>query len=74
MRASRALIVAGAAMAMLLAGSGGASAVGVEYGVTSGNGSILGGNQVIAPISILITVCGNAVAVLGISGSGCLKG
>jgi hypothetical protein len=41
---------------------------------TSGNGSILGGTQVIAPISIPIDVCGNAVAVIGIAGAGCKGG
>ncbi|GAA2134281.1 chaplin family protein [Actinomadura napierensis] len=41
---------------------------------TSGNGSILGGNQVNAPISIPIDVCGNAVAVIGIAGAGCKGG
>jgi hypothetical protein len=37
---------------------------------TSGNFSILGGNQVIAPISAAVDVCGNAIAVIGIAGSG----
>ncbi len=32
---------------------------------TSGNESILGGNQVFAPVSVPVNVCGNAVAVLG---------
>jgi hypothetical protein len=38
---------------------------------TSGKHSVLGGNQVIIPISIPIVVCGNAVAVLGNAGAGC---
>lgn len=43
--------------------------------VTSGDGSILGGNQVFIPINIPVDVCGNAVAVLGIAGSaGCQGG
>ncbi|MBO2460386.1 chaplin family protein [Actinomadura violacea] len=41
---------------------------------TSGNFSILGGNQINAPISIPIDVCGNAVAVIGIAGAGCKGG
>ncbi len=42
--------------------------------ITSGNGSILGGNQIFVPINIPIDVCGNAVAVLGIAGAGCHGG
>ncbi|MEU8108409.1 chaplin family protein [Nonomuraea muscovyensis] len=41
---------------------------------TSGHGSILGGNQVVAPITAPINVCGNAVAVLGDAAAGCLGG
>ncbi|MCP2342878.1 chaplin family protein [Actinomadura rupiterrae] len=41
---------------------------------TSGAGGVLSGNQVVAPISIPIDVCGNAVAVLGIAGAGCKGG
>ncbi|MDL4815366.1 chaplin family protein [Actinomadura opuntiae] len=42
---------------------------------TSGNMSILGGNQVYAPISVPINVCGNAIgAVLGIAQAGCKGG
>ncbi|MEV5828784.1 chaplin family protein [Spirillospora sp. NPDC052242] len=41
---------------------------------TSGNFSILGGNQVFAPISVPVNVCGNAVAVVGIAGAGCKGG
>ncbi|MWA02132.1 DUF320 domain-containing protein [Actinomadura sp. LD22] len=41
---------------------------------TSGNFSILGGNQINAPISIPVDVCGNAVAVIGIAGAGCKGG
>jgi len=38
---------------------------------TSGKHGVASGNQIFAPISIPITVCGNAVAVLGIAGAGC---
>src|ERR1700722_4239694 len=41
---------------------------------TSGNNSILGGNQVNAPISVPVNVCGNALAVLGFAGAGCEGG
>ncbi|GGV17605.1 hypothetical protein GCM10010182_43590 [Actinomadura cremea] len=41
---------------------------------TSGNFSILGGNQVYAPISIPVNVCGNSVAVLGVSQAYCKGG
>ncbi|MFC9971407.1 chaplin [Spirillospora sp. NPDC127200] len=42
--------------------------------VTDGSHGVLSGNQVVAPISIPINVCGNSVAVLGIAGSGCKGG
>ncbi|GAT69246.1 peptidase [Planomonospora sphaerica] len=41
---------------------------------TSGRGSILGGNQVVAPITAPINVCGNAVAVVGQAFAGCKGG
>ncbi|MFC4533070.1 chaplin family protein [Sphaerisporangium dianthi] len=41
---------------------------------TDGRHSVLGGNQVIAPITAPINVCGNAVAVLGDAAAGCLGG
>jgi len=41
---------------------------------TSGNGGVLSGNQVYAPISIPVDVCGNAIAILGIAGAGCQGG
>ncbi|MBP2704500.1 chaplin [Microbispora sp. RL4-1S] len=56
---------------------GGASVlggVGAGGNVTSGRHSILGGNQVVAPIIAPINVCGNAVAVLGDAAAGCLGG
>ncbi|MEN3533542.1 chaplin family protein [Microbispora sp. ZYX-F-249] len=42
--------------------------------VTSGRGSILGGNQVVAPITAPVNVCGNAVSVIGRSQAGCRGG
>ena len=41
---------------------------------TSGNSGVLSGNQVVAPISVPVNVCGNAVAVLGNAGAGCKGG
>ena len=41
---------------------------------TAGNFGALNGTQVVAPISAAVDVCGNAVAVLGIAGSGGCKG
>ncbi|MEV5327231.1 chaplin family protein [Nonomuraea sp. NPDC052634] len=41
---------------------------------TSGNGSVLGGNQVVAPISVPITICGNSVAAVGRAFAGCQGG
>ncbi|MEU5876988.1 chaplin family protein [Spirillospora sp. NPDC047279] len=38
---------------------------------TSGQNSVLGGNQVNAPVSIPVSACGNAVAVLGVAGAAC---
>ncbi|RFS82071.1 chaplin [Actinomadura spongiicola] len=41
---------------------------------TSGMFSILGGNQINAPISVPVDVCGNAIAVLGIAAAKCKGG
>ncbi|GLW66038.1 hypothetical protein Arub01_42820 [Actinomadura rubrobrunea] len=41
---------------------------------TSGRSSVLGGNQVNAPISAPVNACGTAVAILGIAGAGCTGG
>ncbi|MER6944395.1 chaplin [Nonomuraea sp. NPDC000554] len=41
---------------------------------TSGDGGVLSGNQIFAPITVPIDVCGNAVAILGIAGAGCMGG
>ncbi|GGM72380.1 hypothetical protein GCM10010106_18420 [Thermopolyspora flexuosa] len=55
---------------------GGAKVVGGGSGAggnrTSGVGSILGGNQIVAPITAPVNACGNAVAVLGDAAAGCL--
>ncbi|WP_084518137.1 chaplin family protein [Microtetraspora niveoalba] len=54
--------------------SGGGNGGGAGRNVTSGAHSILGGNQIVAPIAAPINVCGNAVAVLGDAAAGCLGG
>jgi hypothetical protein len=69
-----------AALGLAQAHCKGGAAVSPQHGVggggnrTSGRNSVLGGNQVIAPITAPINVCGNAVAVLGDAAAGCLGG
>jgi len=41
---------------------------------TSGNHSILGGNQVKVPVKVPVNVCGNSAAALGLAASGCKGG
>ncbi|TMR99094.1 chaplin family protein [Nonomuraea basaltis] len=41
---------------------------------TSGRAGVLAGNQIVAPITAPLNVCGNAVAVLGDAAAGCLGG
>jgi hypothetical protein len=43
-------------------------------GWTSGDSSILGGNQVTAPVRVPVSACGNSVALLGHALSGCAGG
>ncbi|MDN3353912.1 chaplin [Actinomadura sp. DC4] len=62
------IVAAAASGALLMAAPANA---GID---TSGDGGILSGNQIIAPVSIPVNVCGNSVAVLGISGAGCRGG
>ncbi|QKW33203.1 chaplin [Actinomadura sp. NAK00032] len=55
---------------------GGAKVIGGGRGGqnTDGSGSVLGGNQLNAPISAPVNVCGNAVAVVGNAVAGCEGG
>ncbi|GAA1264788.1 hypothetical protein Psi02_63740 [Planotetraspora silvatica] len=53
---------------------GGWGAGGAGHNVTSGRSSILGGNQIVAPITAPINACGNAIAVLGRSNANCAGG
>ncbi|MFC4118614.1 chaplin family protein [Nonomuraea zeae] len=61
------LVMAGAVAMMSLATPAHAD-------ITSGNGSILGGNQVHVPIVAPINVCGNAIPVIGVAVAGCRGG
>ncbi|GHE40232.1 hypothetical protein GCM10017673_48270 [Streptosporangium violaceochromogenes] len=54
--------------------NGGGPGSGAGGNTTSGRGSVLGGNQVVAPVTAPVNVCGNAVAVLGDAAAGCLGG
>jgi hypothetical protein len=42
--------------------------------VTSGTGSVAGGNQVSVPVKVPVDICGNSVAVLGVAGAACKGG
>jgi hypothetical protein len=71
--AKTALLAAGFAAA----GGGGLSGValaGTGGSGTSGNSSVLSNNQLLAPVSIPASVCGDAGALLGIARAGCLGG
>src|ERR1700742_1567151 len=60
--------------AFAIPGTAMASAAIIPGQSTSGNGSILGGNQVNLPVSAPIDVCGNAIGVLGNALGGCQGG
>jgi hypothetical protein len=64
----KAMVLAGAAALLALA------APAAHADITRGDGGVLSGNQVNLPINIPINVCGNAVAVVGISVAGCKGG
>ncbi|GAA3096327.1 chaplin family protein [Streptosporangium carneum] len=55
-------------------GGGHGGGRGVGGNTTSGRSSVLGGNQVLIPITAPINACGNAVAALGDAAAGCLGG
>ncbi|MCY9787366.1 DUF320 domain-containing protein [Nocardiopsis sp. EMB25] len=50
----------------------GAPAMADDNIFTSGNGSILGGNQLVADLNVPINVCGNAIGILGVAGASCV--
>src|SRR6266542_988772 len=66
-----ALSVAGRAESSCAPGGAPASGAAAGSQTTSGSHSIAGGNQVSAPVSVPVTVCGNAAAVLGRAMGGC---
>ncbi|ASU56501.1 MULTISPECIES: chaplin family protein [Nocardiopsis] len=68
-KAFAASAIAAAAAGVLFTG---APAMAVDDVSTSGNGSILGGNQLVADLDVPINVCGNAIAVLGVAGANCV--
>ncbi|NJP96162.1 DUF320 domain-containing protein [Nonomuraea sp. FMUSA5-5] len=41
---------------------------------TSGNGSVLGGNQLVVPVNVPVNACGIAVPVVGVGVAGCKGG
>ncbi|MDA0563554.1 chaplin [Streptomonospora sp. S1-112] len=61
--------IAAAAAGAFIAGAPAASAE-VEQ-ETSGNGSILGGNQLGLDLNVPVNVCGNSVAIIGVAGADC---
>ncbi|MBO3751814.1 DUF320 domain-containing protein [Streptosporangiaceae bacterium NEAU-GS5] len=68
---------AGVAGDSTAASQGGASVENTGGGIpghTSGDNSVLGGNQVNAPISAPVNACGNAVSLFGSSEAGCKGG
>jgi hypothetical protein len=62
------IVAAAASGALLIASPANA---GID---TNGSGGILSGNQVIVPVSIPVNVCGDSIAILGISRAGCRGG
>lgn len=68
-------VVAVSASAVALMGAPAfASSTPGPVNVTSANGSVLSGNQVIIPITAPVNVCGNAIAILGVAKAGCEGG
>ncbi|MDS1271923.1 chaplin family protein [Lipingzhangella sp. LS1_29] len=51
----------------------GAPAHAVDDVQTSGDGSVLSGNQVVAEANVPVNVCGNSIAILGVSSANCYK-
>lgn len=66
-----------AASAIVAAASGvlftGAPAMANSNIFTSGNGGVLSGNQAVVDVDAPINVCGNSIAILGISGANCVN-
>lgn len=62
--------------ALIAAGLLATTVCGTAYAdtVTSGNGSLGGGNQLVVDGDVPVNLCGNAIAVLGIAGASCAGG
>lgn len=71
--ASGVMKVAVFSAAFAIPGTGIAMAAG-PISTTSGNGSILGGNQINVPVSAPVDICGNAIGISGLAGAGCEGG
>ena len=56
------------------AGAGMLGVANASTHITSGDNSILGGNQINAPVSVPVDVCGNALAILGDAFGACQGG
>jgi len=61
----RALVLAGAAGALVLGSAGAASASATAEGVAVGSPGVLSGNVIQIPIHIPINICGNSINVIG---------
>lgn len=65
-----------AASAIVAAAGGvlftGAPAMANSDVATSGNGGVLSGNQAVVDADVPINVCGNSIAILGVSGANCI--
>lgn len=66
-------VVAASASAVALMGAPAFASSG-PVDVTSGSGSVLSGNQIIAPIYAPVDVCGNAIAIIGVARADCEGG
>ncbi|MBR8742025.1 chaplin family protein [Nocardiopsis sp. MG754419] len=67
-KAFAATAITAAAAGVLFAGS---PAMANSNVFTSGNGGILSGNQAVVDVDAPINVCGNSIAILGVSGANC---
>ncbi|GAA0671467.1 hypothetical protein GCM10010193_24660 [Kitasatospora atroaurantiaca] len=61
----RALVLAGAACALVLGSAGAAGASATAEGVAVGSPGVLSGNVIQIPIHIPINICGNSINVIG---------
>lgn len=62
----RALVLSGAACALVLGSAGAASASATATGTAVGSPSVLSGNVIQIPIHVPINICGNTVNPIGL--------